>query len=350
MAFDLIIIGAGVVGLATGMEVVQRFPGISLAVLEKETTVAAHQTGHNSGVIHSGLYYRPGSLKAQLCVAGAAAMVAFCRKHGIPYEICGKIVTALNQEEAARLKDLYQRGVANAVPGLRLISREELLEIEPHSGGISGLHAPSTGITDYVQVSKKYAELIEAGGGQVRLNTKVTGVQRQGGEMILETTGGEYRARGIVNCGGLHSDRICEMAGAQPGLRLIPFRGEYYDINPARASMVRGLIYPVPNPQLPFLGVHFTRRVTGGIEAGPNAVLAFKREGYKRFDFSFADVAGMVSFPASGAWLRASGGPALMSIGARSVRRCLPNPCNVCCPNSPNPIWLPAAQGSALRL
>ena len=294
--FDLIIIGGGIVGLATAMEVTRRFPALRLAVLEKEAALAAHQSGHNSGVIHSGLYYRPGSLKASLCVAGAAAMVAFCREHGIAHEICGKVVVATQERELPGLQELLRRGTANGVAGLTMIGPERLRELEPHAAGIRALHVPATGITDYAAVTRKYAEIVAAANGTVLTGTEVLGIVRGSGEVVVQTTRGDYRAGLLVNCAGLYSDRISRMAGAETEVRIIPFRGEYYEIAAARRSLVRGLIYPVPDPDLPFLGVHFTRRVDGSIEAGPNAVLALRREGYRKTDVSLGELGQAMSF------------------------------------------------------
>ena len=294
--FDLVIIGGGIVGLATALEVTRRFPALRLAVLEKEAGLAAHQSGHNSGVIHSGLYYRPGSLKAKLCVAGASAMVAFCREHGIAHEICGKVVVATHERELPGLDELERRGHANGVLGLAKIGPERLRELEPHAAGIRALHVPTTGIADYPAVTRKYAEIVQQAGGVVLTETKVVGIVRRNGEVVVETTRGDYKAGFLVNCAGLYSDRVAAMAGAETDVRIVPFRGEYYEIAPARRSLVRGPIYPVPDPDLPFLGVHFTRRVDGSIEAGPNAVLALRREGYRRTDISLRELGQAMAF------------------------------------------------------
>lgn len=304
--YDLVIIGGGIVGLATAMAASKRFPALRLSILEKEERIAAHQTGHNSGVIHSGIYYKPGSVKARTCVEGAAAMVAFCREHGIPHQICGKVVVATSEEELPRLEELRRRGEANGVPGLAMIGPERLRELEPHAAGIRALHVPGTGITDYEKVAQKYAEIITGRGAEVRTATKVIGLRCAPDEIVVETTRGEVHARYVVNCAGLQSDRVSRMtshssvvAPAEAGadVRIVPFRGEYYTIAPERQELVRGLIYPVPDPALPFLGVHFTRMVRGGVEAGPNAVLAFKREGYHKTSFSLRDTLGVFLFP-----------------------------------------------------
>ena len=277
---DLLIIGAGIVGLATALEVTRRLPGMRILVAEKEDRVAAHQTGHNSGVIHSGLYYKTGSLKARNCVAGAASMKRFCREHGIPYEECGKLVVATSDEEVPRLLALHERGNANGVPGLRMMERDEFREIEPHCDGLRALQVPSTGIVDYTTVAQKYAELIREAGGEIVFGAKVLSLRADSDANIIETQAGTIRARYVINCAGLYSDTIARMAGVETNLEIIPFRGEYYEVRPERRDLIRNLIYPVPDPRFPFLGVHFTRRVNGSVEAGPNALLAFRREGY----------------------------------------------------------------------
>jgi (S)-2-hydroxyglutarate dehydrogenase len=294
---DVIIVGGGIVGLSIAREATRQFPRLRLAVLEKEDHVGAHQSGHNSGVIHAGIYYKPGSAKARLCVEGAALMVEFCREHALPVQVCGKVIVAASEDELPRLRNLLERGRANGVAGLRMLSQEELHEIEPHAAGVAAIHVPKTGITDYALVCGKYADIIERQGGVIRLSTKVVGIHASAGETMVETTRGTFAARFLVNCAGLFSDRIGRMAGDTPEIRIIPFRGEYYDLIPARSDLVRGLIYPVPDPRFPFLGVHFTRRVHGGVDAGPNAVFAFKREGYRRRDFSLRDALESLSFP-----------------------------------------------------
>lgn len=301
---DVAIIGAGIVGLASSLHLVRKFAGLKVVVLEKESEIAAHQTGHNSGVIHSGLYYKPGSLKAQLCVEGRTAMVRFCEEHDILYELCGKIVVATNEGEIPGLNELHRRGVANGISGLRELSREEIREIEPNAKGVRGLHVPTTGITDFKMVAAKYRQLLEASGGEVLTGFGVERIARNSESIVLETPSGRVQARYVVNCAGLHSDRIAQMAGADLGLRIVPFRGEYFELVPAKHHLVRGLIYPVPDPRFPFLGVHFTRRIHGGIEAGPNAVLSFKREGYTRTSFNIADTISTATFP--GFWKMAA--------------------------------------------
>ena len=298
--FDIVVIGGGIVGLATALQFGRAFPKLRLLLAEKEDRVARHQSGHNSGVIHSGIYYKPGSLKAKLCVEGAAAMEAFCREHAIPVEICGKIIVATSAEEIPRLQGLLERGQANGILGLKMLDKAQAREIEPHCGGVGWLHVPSTGITDYVAVCAKYAELIVAQGGTVSVGTEVKGIARSSGETILETTRGSIATKYLINCAGLHSDRVSRLAGEKTEVTIVPFRGEYYDLVPEREHLVHGLIYPVPDLRFPFLGVHFTRRVGGGVDAGPNAVLAFKREGYRRTDFSLQDTAG--TFAYGGFW------------------------------------------------
>ena len=311
MTYDIAVIGGGIVGLSFAMQATERFPGLRIVVLEKEAGVARHQTGHNSGVIHSGVYYKAGSLKARLCVAGAREMVEFCSRHGIPHAVCGKLIVATNSEEAARLDDLLARGVANGLEGLRLLEPEAMRQIEPHVGGVRALLVPSTGITDYSAVTAKYAEIAVEHGAEVKTNAGVVGFDRTsvvksgdlksgdaksgarpdavGNAVVVRTRAGDFTARYVVNCAGLYSDRVARMAGDDPQMMLVPFRGEYYDLAAARQELVRGLIYPVPDPQYPFLGVHFTRRIQGNVDAGPNAVLAFRREGYGWRDFDLGE-------------------------------------------------------------
>ena len=297
MTYDIAVIGGGIVGLSFAMQATEKFPRLRVVVLEKEAGVARHQTGHNSGVIHSGVYYKEGSLKARLCVAGAREMVEFCSRHVIPHEVCGKLIVATDSEEAARLDALLARGVANGLEGLRLLDRAAMLEIEPHIGGVRALHVPSTGITDYALVTAKYAEIAAGSGTEIKIGAGVVGFGRAssgnsgaaGNAVVVRTRAGDFSARYVVNCAGLYSDRVARMAGDDPGMMLVPFRGEYYDLAAARQSLVHGLIYPVPDPRYPFLGVHFTRRIHGNVDAGPNAVLAFRREGYRWRDFDLGE-------------------------------------------------------------
>jgi (S)-2-hydroxyglutarate dehydrogenase len=302
--YDVAIIGGGIVGLAVALQFTRRFPHLRLLVLEKEDRVARHQSGHNSGVIHAGVYYKPGSLKARLCVAGAAAMIGFCREHGLAHEVCGKVIVATTEQELPRLEELRQRGQANGIAGLRLVGPEELHEIEPHANGLQALVVPSTGVTDYAAVSEKYAELISAQGGEILTSAAVTGIRRGSAEIVVETRHGDFATTWLINCAGLFSDRISRMAGDDPGLQIVPFRGEYYELVPQRASLVRALIYPVPDPRFPFLGVHFTRRISGKVDAGPNAVFALAREGYRATDVNLRDVASSITSP--GFWRMAA--------------------------------------------
>jgi L-2-hydroxyglutarate oxidase len=294
--YDVAIIGGGIVGMATALRLVERTDA-SLVVLEAETGLARHQTGHNSGVIHSGLYYKPGSHKARNCTVGREAMYRFCREHGIAHERCGKIVVAVDERDLPALDELERRGRANGLAGLRRLRAEELPEYEPHVRGVAGLHVPETGIVDYKQVVAKYAELTRGLGGAIRLEARVHAVQTGPGEIALETRAGAIKARSLINCGGLQSDRVARMCGLEPGLQIIPFRGEYYELAPGRRHLVRNLIYPVPDARFPFLGVHFTRMVDNSVEAGPNAVLALKREGYSWGRFSVRDLWQMATYP-----------------------------------------------------
>ncbi len=294
---DLLIIGAGIVGLATALEATRRLPGMHILVVDKEDHVAAHQTGHNSGVIHSGLYYKTGSLKARNCVAGAVSMKRFCQEQGVPFEECGKLVVATTAEEVPRLEQLHQRGIANGVPGLRMFEREQFREIEPHCSGLRALQVPTTGIVDYTAVAQKYAELITRTGGEIVLDAKVIGLREDGRTNIVESKAGDFRAKYVINCAGLYSDTVARMAGVQTDLEIVPFRGEYYEVKPERRHLVKALIYPVPDPRFPFLGVHFTRRVNGSVEAGPNAVLALRREGYMGAGVDLSEATETLGFP-----------------------------------------------------
>jgi len=295
--YNVIIIGGGAVGLGVGLEITRRFPHQQLLVLEKEERVARHQSGHNSGVIHSGVYYKPGSLKARLCVPGAAAMLDFCREQGVPYKVCGKVIVATQEEELPRLQELKKRGEVNGLTGLRLIDSGELRELEPHAAGLQALLVPSTGVTDYAAVCEKYAELITRHGATVLCSAPAQAIKRSADGMVIETPQGAFSANALINCAGLYSDRICRMAGDDPGVMIVPFRGEYYDLVPERASLARALIYPVPDPRFPFLGVHFTRRISGKVDAGPNAIFALAREGYRHRDINLRDLASSFSFP-----------------------------------------------------
>lgn len=293
---DVVVIGGGVVGCATAMALSSR-PGVTVEILEAEERVAVHQTGHNSGVIHSGLYYKPGSLKARNCTEGRQALYAFLEAKGIPHRRCGKLVVATRPDELPRLDDLLARGIANGLEGLRRVGPDEMREIEPHVAGLAGLVVPGTGVVDYVEVTKSYAAAVVEAGGRVTAGARVTGVRPESDRVVLETSKGVRAARFVVNCGGLQSDRIALRCGVDPGVRIVPFKGEYYDVVPSRRDLVRGLIYPVPDPRFPFLGVHFTRGVHGEVHAGPNAVLAWDREGYGPWAFRWRDAWDTLTWP-----------------------------------------------------
>jgi len=298
--FDLAVVGGGIVGLATARALLADRPDLRLVVLEKEARLASHQTGHNSGVIHSGIYYKPGSHKAHLCVEGARLMKAFCAEHGIRVDPIGKVIVATSEAELPRLQTLFERGNANGVEGLRLIDKNELREIEPHAAAIRAIHSPTTSIVDYGEVAQAIARELLTRGTVIRTSARVTGILPTGDGFDLATASGPIQARHLVNCAGLYSDVVARMAGARPGGRIVPFRGEYYMIRPERHDLVRGLIYPVPDPEFPFLGVHFTRTVHGEVEAGPNAVLAFAREGYRFGRIHVRELAGTLGY--SGFW------------------------------------------------
>jgi L-2-hydroxyglutarate oxidase len=285
---DCVVIGGGIVGLSVAWALLEKNRDLRVAVVEKENGWARHQTGRNSGVLHSGIYYKPGSLKAKLCREGNRRLLEFCQHHGIRHETCGKVIVATSESEIPLLEKLFERAVANGLP-VKKLSAAKVKEIEPHVSCLAGIHVPSTGIVDFGSVCRKLAELIGARGGELLLETKVRGFRTKGGETVLETSKGVLTARRFVNCAGLHSDRVAELAGAKPGARIVPFRGEYYELRPDRRHLVRNLIYPVPDPNFPFLGVHFTRMIDGNIHAGPNAVLSLKREGYHRTSFNLRD-------------------------------------------------------------
>jgi (S)-2-hydroxyglutarate dehydrogenase len=292
MVFDYAIVGGGIVGLSTALALTDRFPKSRIVVIEKESQFASHQTGRNSGVIHSGIYYKPGSYKAQFCREGNASMIAFCREHGVPYDVCGKVIVATDDSEIPALEHLYTRAIENGLPVQRL-TPEQLREREPHVASVAALLLPTTGITSYREVSLTYARLIGNRGADLRLNTQVTGVKGA----VIETTRGEIQFKFLINCGGLHSDRIARLSGFDPKVRIVPFRGEYFELRPERRALVKHLIYPVPNPAFPFLGVHFTRMIDGSIHAGPNAVLSFKREGYLKSDINLKDIVDTATYP-----------------------------------------------------
>ena len=294
---DLAIIGGGIVGCATALAVITRNPGLKITLFEKESHLAAHQTGHNSGVIHAGLYYRPGSLKATTCCTGREALYRFCIEHDIPHQRCGKVVVAVDETELPALEELERRGRANGLEGLQRLSPGELNEREPHVRGIDGLFVPQTGIVDYVQVTEKIAEIFKASGGVIKLDTPITRIRNEDNGYLLGSKHNVFRAGALVNCAGLHSDRVASLAGLHPSVKIVPFRGEYYQLKKDSSRLVRHLIYPVPNPRMPFLGVHFTRMIDDSVEAGPNAVLAMQREGYRRSDISFPDLISTLAFP-----------------------------------------------------
>ncbi|MCY7359566.1 MAG: L-2-hydroxyglutarate oxidase [Rudanella sp.] len=295
---DVIIIGGGIVGLATALKIKQQRPGLSVVVLEKENRVAAHQTGHNSGVIHSGLYYKPGSLKATNCIRGYDMLVEFCQQEGVPFDLCGKIVVATKPDELPQLEILYQRGLQNGLTKISTISPAEMREIEPHVSGVAGLRVPYTGIVDYTAVCEKYAEKFRALGGEIHLNERVEQLTPGTTLTVVVTSRAIYEAKLVVNCAGLYSDKIAQMTQREPiGLQIVPFRGEYFKLKPHRQHLVKHLIYPVPDPNFPFLGVHYTRMIGGGVEAGPNAVLAFRREGYHKTDINARELFETLTWP-----------------------------------------------------
>jgi L-2-hydroxyglutarate oxidase LhgO len=303
--YDVVVIGGGIVGLATAYRLVEARPDLRIAILEKEAQLATHQSGHNSGVLHAGLYYAPGSLKARLCKEGKAAIEAFATAHDIPFERCGKLVVALDESELERLAALRERATANNVPGLEEVGPERIRELEPHAAGIRGLWSPETGIIDFRRVALAMAAELERAGVVILTGHKVTRLSEQGGEVVLTTSGGsgfyrerdEIRAGFVVACAGLQSDRVAALSGSGDGPRIVPFRGDYYTLTPDARSLVNGLLYPVPDPRFPFLGVHFTKRIDGAVWAGPNAVLAFARQGYGRLDFSPRDLLGTLTYP-----------------------------------------------------
>lgn len=294
---DVVVIGGGIVGLATALNILNKKPGTKLLLLEKEKELSAHQTGNNSGVIHSGIYYKPGSLKATNCRKGYRELLDFCDKEDIKYELCGKVIVATDESQLSALDTLYDRGIQNGLSGLKKISKEELHEIEPYVKGIKGIQVPTTGITDYTEVSLKYGENIQKMGGLIHTGEKVLKILPQKNSVIIETSKGAHEAMLVVNCAGLYSDKVAKMTGQKINVKIIPFRGEYFKIKKEKHHLVNHLIYPVPDPAFPFLGVHFTRMINGGIEAGPNAVLAFAREGYKKLQISLPELSETLMWP-----------------------------------------------------
>jgi L-2-hydroxyglutarate oxidase len=293
--YDYVIVGGGIVGLATAMTLGNSCPGAKILLLEKEQSPAQHQTGRNSGVIHSGIYYRPGTYKASFARAGNRSLVEFCRKYGIEHDLCGKVIVATRMSERPLLDKLFRRGLDHGL-AVRRLAPEEVREMEPHVRCLSGIHVPTTGITDYKGVSRKYLELFQQAGGEAKFGNEVQRITDRGQSRVIEAKGSEYETRFLITCAGLQSDRVTRLAGVEPGVKIIPFRGEYYQLAPDKRDLVKGLIYPVPNPDFPFLGVHFTRMIDGSVHAGPNAVLAFKREGYRKTDFSLRDFCEIMSY------------------------------------------------------
>jgi len=300
---DLVIIGGGIVGLATGYRFLERFPGKTITVLEKEVEVARHQTGRNSGVLHSGVYYRPGSLRALNCRSGKQAMEEFCRQQELPFDLCGKVIVAVEERELPQIEKIMANGRANGVRCER-IEAARLRELEPHCGGIAAVHVPEAGIVDYAQVARRLAELIESQGSHIVTRARATAIRRDAGQVIVETSAGEYAAQQVVNCAGLYSDRVARLSGIRPSARILPFRGEFYKLRPEAQHLVRGLVYPVADPEFPFLGVHFTKVIHGGVECGPNAVLALAREGYRWTDVNPRDVSEWLTY--GGFWRMAA--------------------------------------------
>jgi L-2-hydroxyglutarate oxidase len=296
MKYDISIIGGGIVGLATALQILKLRPQTKLCVIEKEQAVAQHQTGHNSGVIHSGIYYKPNSLKALNCIRGYQMLLDFCQQENIQYELCGKIIVATEQLELATLENVYQRGIANGLDKIKKIGKEEIREIEPHCQGIAGIYVPYTGIIDYVEVAQKYAQLIREKGGHIFLGEKAEEIREQQNNYEIVTQNRTYVSTLLINCAGLYSDKITQLTQKKVDYRIIPFRGEYYHIKPEKQYLVKHLIYPVPDPNFPFLGVHFTRMINGGVEAGPNAVFSFKREGYKKTDFDLQETISSITW------------------------------------------------------
>lgn len=297
MQQDIIIVGGGIVGLATALQILQKMPTLRVRVIEKEHELAKHQTGNNSGVIHSGLYYKPGSLKARNCIEGYRMLITFCEENGVPFELCGKIVVATDEHELPLLQTLYQRGEQNGLTGFRMLKSEALKEYEPHVKGLAGFFVPQTGIVDYKVVAEKYGEQIRNRGGEIILGEKVVKIIKERSTVTVVTDKTTHHAGMIVNCAGLYSDKVAHLASENIDIKIIPFRGEYFKLKKEREHLVKNLIYPVPDPNFPFLGVHFTRMMRGGVEAGPNAVLAFSREGYRKSDINFKELSETLAWP-----------------------------------------------------
>lgn len=297
MKYDFIIVGAGIVGLSTAYKLSCEFTDVNILVLEKENRVATHQTGNNSGVIHSGIYYAPNSYRAKNCVEGRHQLVAFCKEHGIAHEICGKIIVATEEEDRPRLDKIFETGKINQIEGIRKIDRQELVEIEPYARGIEAIHVPCSGIVNFVGVCDRLKTLIEDNGNRVLCGHKVQKIQRNGKDLHVTTDNADFTSRFLINCAGLYSDHVAESAGIRTSIQIVPFRGEYYELKPEVRHFVNGLIYPMPNPAFPFLGVHFTKMVDGSVECGPNAVFAFKREGYDKLSFDLNETIETLNFP-----------------------------------------------------
>jgi L-2-hydroxyglutarate oxidase len=295
--YDVVVVGGGIIGLATSMKLTQDFPNLKVAVLEKEEEVAQHQTGHNSGVIHAGIYYAPGSQKANFCSTGGKLLRDFCDEYGIAYDMCGKLIVATDDSEVPQLEELFKRGTENGAEDLRMVDQEEIKDIEPYSAGVKAILSPNTGIIDYFEVSQAYGTRMRENGGDLLTNVEVISIENKDNLVYINTTSGMFAAKYVLNCAGLHADTVARMMGVDVGVKIVPFRGEYFSIIPEKEHMVKGLIYPVPNPNMPFLGVHFTRRINGSVEAGPNAVLAFAREGYKKTDVNLKDTFETLSYP-----------------------------------------------------
>ena len=304
MIYDYIIVGAGIVGLSTAYKLSEENPNAKVAVLEKEDGVAAHQTGRNSGVIHSGIYYKPGSKKAKNCVDGRHQLVEFCQQHGVEHDVCGKVIVAANKREIPTLERIYRRGLQNGIEGISLIDEGKLAEIEPYVRGIKAIHVPCAGIVNFKGVCQKLEELLTEKENPILFNHPVKSAVRTNGKMVVKTSHGTYHTRFLINCAGLQSDRVAQSSGVKSTVQIVPFRGEYFKLSPDAESKVNGLIYPLPNPEFPFLGVHFTRMAGGGVECGPNAVFAFKREGYSKLSFNLKDTIETADFP--GFWKMAS--------------------------------------------
>lgn len=297
MSYDCIIVGGGAVGLATALQLITRNPALKIVVLEKEKELAFHQTGNNSGVIHSGLYYKPGSLKAQNCITGYTMLLNFCGEHDVPFELCGKVIIATEEKELPILERLFERGKENGLQNLKMLTPEEIREREPYAAGLKGIHVPQTGIVDFKRIALKYAEVFQQKGGEILLQQKVLSIRTTSHNILVQTQDKELSGRLVINCAGLYSDKIARLTSPKVDVKIVPFRGEYYKLRKEKEYLVKNLIYPVPDPNFPFLGVHFTRMARGGVEAGPNAILAFKREGYKKSDIDMAELAETLAWP-----------------------------------------------------